>query len=98
MSRNRFREILSNLHLAGNKQITEDRCDKVRVLFEKLNFNFKQYTSFVNHSVDESIIPYYGKHDTKQFIRGKSPLVLGLNFGALPDLKGISFMHNHTVE
>ena len=71
MSTNRFREILSNLHLADNTQITEDRYYKVRVLFEKLNFNFKQYGSFVNHSVDESIIPYYGKHGAKQFIRGK---------------------------
>ena len=72
MSRNRFREILSNLHLVDNTLITEDSYYKVRVLFEKLNFNFKQYGSFVNHSVDESIILYYGKHGTKQFIRGKS--------------------------
>ena len=57
MSINRFREILSNLHLADNTQITEDKYYNVRVLFEKLNFNFKQYGSFVNHSVDESIIP-----------------------------------------
>ena len=71
MSRNRFREILSNFHLADNTQITEDRYCKVRVLFEKLNFNFKQYGSLVNHSVDESIIFYYGKHGTKQFTRGK---------------------------
>ena len=61
MSRNRFREILNNLHLADNTQITEDRYYKVRVLFEKLNFNLKQYGSFVSHSVDESITPYYGK-------------------------------------
>ena len=71
MNRNRFREILSNLHLDDNTQIAEDRYCKVRVLFEKLNFSFKQYGSFVNHSVDESSIPYYGKHGTKQFIREK---------------------------
>ena len=71
VSRNRFWEILSNLHLADNTQITEDRYYRVQVLFVKLNFNFKQYGSFVNHSVDESIIPYYGKHNPKQFIRGK---------------------------
>ena len=63
--------MLSNLHLADNTQNTEDRYYKVRVLFEMLNFNFKQYDSFVNHSVDESIIPYYGKHGTKPFIREK---------------------------
>ena len=43
----------------------------MRVLFEKLNFNFKQYDLFANHSVDESIIPYYGKLSTTQFIRRK---------------------------
>ena len=71
MSKNRFRKILSNFHLADNTQITEDRYYKVRILFEKLSFSFKQYDSFVNHSVDECIIPYYGTHGTKQFIRGK---------------------------
>ena len=72
ISRNRFREILSNFHLVDNTQIKEDRYCEVQVLFQKLNFNFKQCGSFVNHSVDESIIPYYGKHGTKQFIRGMS--------------------------
>ena len=56
MSRNRSREVLSNLRLDDNTQITEDRYYKVRVLFEKLN---------VNHSVDENIIYYYGKHSTE---------------------------------
>ena len=36
MSRNRFRAILSNLHLADNTQITEDRYNKVRVLYLKI--------------------------------------------------------------
>ena len=71
MSRNRFGEILSDLHPADKKQITEDRYYRVEILFEKLNFNFKQYGSFVNHSLDEGTIPYYGKHGKKQFIRGK---------------------------
>ena len=39
MSRNRFREILSNLHLTENTQITEHRY--YIVLFEKLNFNLE---------------------------------------------------------
>ena len=72
MSRNRFREILSNLHLADNTQTTKEIYNKVLVLLEMLNFNFKQYGSFVSHSVDESIIPYYEKHGRKQFIRGKA--------------------------
>ena len=47
--------------------------------------------------VDESIIHYYGKHDIRQFIRGK-PIRFGLNFGASPHLKDISLMQNRTVE
>ena len=87
MSRNRFREIISNLHLADNTQIREDRYYKVRVLFEKLNFSFKQYGSFVNHSVDESIIPYYGQHGTKQFIRGR-PIRFGFKLWCIISSKG----------
>ena len=87
MSRNRFRELLLNLHLDDNIQITEDRYYKVRVLFEKLNFNFKQYGSFVNHSVDESIIHYYGKNGTKQFIRGK-PISFGFKIWCITTFVG----------
>ena len=87
MNRNIFREILSNLQLADNTQITGHRYYKVRVLFEKLNFNFKQYGSFVNHSVDESINPYYGKHGTKQFIRGKS-IRLGFKLWCITSSEG----------
>ena len=44
---------------------------KVQALSEKLNFNFKQYGSFFNDSVDENIFHYYGKNSTKQFIMGQ---------------------------
>ena len=87
MSINRFREILSNLHLADKTQITEDRYYKVRVLFEKLNFNFKLYGSFVNHSVDERIIRYYGKHGTKHFIRRK-PIRFGFKLWCITSSEG----------
>ena len=90
MNRNTFREILSvllNLSLADNIQITEDRYYKAWVLFEKLNFNFKQYGSFVNHTVDESIFPYYKKHGTKQFIR-KKPIRFGFKILCIISSKG----------
>ena len=70
--------------------MTEDRYYKLRVLFEKLNLNFKQYGSFVNHSIDESIIPYYGKHSTKQFIRGK-PIRFGFKLWCITSSKGYLF-------
>ena len=71
LSGNELQEKLWNFHLACNAQITNYRYRKERVLFEKMNFNFKQYGPFINYSVDESFIPYYGKHGKKQFIRGK---------------------------
>ena len=57
MSRNRFRKVLPNFHLADGTQITENIYCRVRILFEKLILNFKQYGSFVNRSVDERVIP-----------------------------------------
>ena len=87
MSRNRFREILTNLHLADNTQITGDRYCKVQALFEKLNFSFKQYSSFVNHRVDENIIPYHGKHGTKQLIRG-NPIRFGFKLKYITSSEG----------
>ena len=87
MSRNRFREILINLHLADNTQITEIRYYKVQALFETLNFSFKQYGLFANHRVDESIIPYYGKHGTKQLIRG-NPIKFGFKLKCITSSEG----------
>ena len=66
-SQNRCREIL---------QITDDRHYKVQPRFEFLNENFKKFIYSSSYSVDESIIPYYGKHGTKQFI-----WVLGWGYG-----------------
>ena len=71
MSRNRFTEIFSNLHMADIASLNDDRDYKVRPLFEILNHNVIQLSSTTHHSIDESMTPYYGKHRTKQFIHGK---------------------------
>ena len=88
--RNRFREILLNLHLDYSTNITEDRYYIVRVLFEKLYFNFKQYGSFVSHSTDESIITYCRKDSAKQFIRGK-PISFGFKLWSITSFEGYLF-------
>ena len=46
---------------------------------------------FVDHRVDESIIPYYGKHGTKQFIRGK-PIRFGFKLWCITSSEGY-FLH-----
>ena len=93
MSRNIFRETLSNFHLADNTQIAEDRYYKVRVLFEKLNFNFKQMS--ITALMKELSLSMENTAQNNSL--EESPLGLGLNFGASTHLKDISFMQNHTV-
>jgi DNA excision repair protein ERCC-6 len=78
MSRNRFSEILSNIHFANNSNLDQnDKFAKVRPLIDSINAsclaNF-QPEQFV--SVDESMIPYFGRHGAKQYIHGK-PIKFG---------------------
>lgn len=73
LSINRFEEILSCLHLADNDHLnTNDKMAKIRPLLSMLN---ERYLLFwpptQNVNVDESMVPYYGRHSAKQFIRGK---------------------------
>ena len=72
MSVNRFEEILRNLHFADNKNLpTGDKMAKVRPLYSMSNERFLLFwPQEQDMNVDESMIPYYGKHSAKQFIRG----------------------------
>ena len=76
MRRNRFEEIRKYFHAADNLQVEkEDRFAKVKPLLNVMNKNTLSYGSSVSSSdvsIDASKVPYYGRHPTKQFIRGKS--------------------------
>lgn len=49
-----------------------DKYAKVRPLYDALNKNFFDLTPHEeHHSVDESMVPYFGRHSLKQFIRNK---------------------------
>ena len=63
-------------HVADNANLTEgDKYAKVRPL--KLNPLFMTFFPLQKElSVDESMIPYYGKHSLKQHIHGK-PIQFG---------------------
>lgn len=78
MSRNRFEHILTNLHCCDNNVLDpSDKFSKVRPLFSKLNERFLKFAPLEqNHCVDEAMVPYFGRHGCKQFIRGK-PLRYG---------------------
>ena len=90
MSRNRFRDIFSNLHFAYNAEINADRYYKMRCLFDTLNCNFKKHLSASDHSIDKTKIPYFGKHGTKQFIHGK-PIRCGFKLWCLASTDGYLF-------
>lgn len=73
MTRNRFDEIIAYLHLADNEQLSStDKVAKVRPLLSMINERFLTYfPKQALLSIDESMLPYYGRHGMKQFIRSK---------------------------
>ena len=81
MSKNLSDLIMQNLQLANNGIFDQnDKFAKFRMLIEYLNdycltnFFFEQTIS-----IDESIIPYFGRHGAKQSIHGK-PIKFGYKF------------------
>lgn len=89
MRLNRFEKILKNFHLNDNTQFqANDRLYKIRPLVTHLNQEFLKHGGIdENLSIDESMIPYYGKHYAKQYIRGK-PIRFGFKNWALNSSEG----------
>lgn len=75
ISRASFRDIKKYIHFADNLQDTAtitDKMWKVRPLLDAVNHRLIQFGCFCKHcSGDEQMLPYYGIHSCKQFIRGK---------------------------
>ncbi|XP_060564145.1 piggyBac transposable element-derived protein 3-like, partial [Ruditapes philippinarum] len=73
MPQDRFDILVRYVHLCDNNNLDrEDKFSKVRPLLCLLNERFLLYfLKEKNLSIDESMIPYYGRHGAKQFIRGK---------------------------
>ena len=75
MRRNRFEEIIAYFHAADVTKLDKKlKFSKVQPLLNILNKIFAENSVIfgpVNISIDESMIPYYGRHPTKQFIKGK---------------------------
>lgn len=87
--RNRFEEIFKLLHAADNNNLAQnDKMAKLRPLIEIMNQNFVKYTPFsACMSIDESMIPYFGRNGCKQFIR-EIPIHFGYKAGVLATSSG----------
>ena len=83
---------MRDLHLADNSSLNpNDPYYKVRPFFERLNQSFLAALPLdQNMCVDEVMVPYYGRHGTKQFIRGK-PVRYGYKIWALASSKGYMY-------
>ena len=71
LTRNRFEEILRYLHLAENAKLNQgDKLAKVRTFYIMMNQWFLNAFQFDQQlCVDNSMMPYFGKHSAKQYIK-----------------------------
>lgn len=69
MSRNKFKNIKQNVHLSDNKNLDlTDNFAKLRPFFNILNEKLSQFGIFShNLSIDEEMVPYFGRHSCKMF-------------------------------
>ncbi|XP_015189681.1 PREDICTED: piggyBac transposable element-derived protein 4-like [Polistes dominula] len=74
MSRNRFEELLSNLHFANNETIVQNnRLGKVLPLVDILMVNYqKVFSPGKDIIVDETMVPWRGRLVFRQYIQTKS--------------------------
>ena len=73
MSRKRFEDIKKYIHFANNDNLSAgDKLTKIRSLQDRVNTSLQQFGIFAKDlSVDEQMVPYFGRHSAKMFIRGK---------------------------
>lgn len=99
MRRNRFLEIQQYLHLSNNLQLpANDKFGKVRSYFDLLNKSFIKNFGLISSShisIDETMVPYYGRHGTKQHIHGK-PIRFGYKLWSAATRNGYLVHLNHT--
>ncbi|XP_068742200.1 piggyBac transposable element-derived protein 3-like [Montipora capricornis] len=91
LSRNRFSQILGNLHIYDNHAVPEgnkDKLLKVRSLITAMNNNYtKLYNVLKKVSIDESTIRSKGRHSIKQYNPMK-PIKHGYKLWVRADMDG----------
>lgn len=92
LSRNKFKNIKKNLHLSDNSNLDKtDKFAKLRPFFKRINQKYLQFGIFAHHlSIDEEMVPYFGRHSSKMFIKGK-PVRFGFKLWCLCSSDGYLF-------
>lgn len=92
MSRNKFESIKQYLHMADNGNLRQgDKAGKVRPLYDILNGKLQQFGVHHKHlSVDEQMLPYFGMHSAKMYMRNK-PVKFGFKFWVLASSDGYPY-------
>lgn len=92
MSRNTFLSIKQNIHLSDNNNLDQnDKFAKLRPIFDIINEKYLQFGIFShNLSIDEEMVPYFGRHSCKMFMRGK-PVRFGFKLWCLCSSNGYLF-------
>ena len=98
LTKTEFLECKRYLHLADNSALSSwDKFAKVQPLFNAINeqciLNY-QPTQYV--SIDKSMVPYFGKHGSKQYIHGK-PINFGFNLWVMTTPLGYLSNFVHTL-
>ena len=72
MSRKNFEDIRKLIHFADNNLPARDKLAKIRPQQDRVNAPPQQFGVFVKDlAIDEQMVPYFGRHSAKIFIRGK---------------------------
>ena len=91
LPRNRFAQILANIHVNNNASVPNNNTDKLfklRPLINQLNSNFvKLYNVFHHVSVDESMVLFKGRSSLKQYNPMK-PIKRGFKLWSIADMDG----------
>ena len=92
MARNKFTKIKSCIHVCDNDDLDlNDKWSKLRPLINAVNDKLVQFGVFSKHlSIDEQMVPYFGRHSCKMFIRGK-PIRFGFKNWVLAADDGYPF-------
>ncbi|KAL1416974.1 hypothetical protein MTO96_027272 [Rhipicephalus appendiculatus] len=92
MSRAKFRLIKRYIHACDSQNLEKgDKMAKIRPLLRLVNSSLQQFGIFSkNLSVDEQMVPYFGRHSCKMFIRGK-PIRFGYKEWVLCSSSGYPF-------